>query len=239
MQIDVIFELLTNYQTKRDNVQIEINAFSSGEDLLKNLNLGIEYDIMLIDILMPGIDGIELAKEIRKKDDNVILIFITATEDFAIEAFKVYASNYIVKPVIEEDMFSILDRFIPLIKKGAELYLTLSMSERTVKIPFSSIVSVELLNRRPCVYLDNGKILTGKFLRGNFNDFIKPLLKDERFFHAHKSYAVNISFAMELTGDSLIMKSDMVIPVTKRNYAEAKRRYLSYHSKVSPNITDI
>ena len=229
MQTDVILELLAIYQAKRANIFFEINSFLSGEELLESLKQGKKFDLMLLDILMPGIDGIELAQEIRESDDDVILLFITATKNFAIEAFQVYASNYIVKPVIEDNLFPILDRLIPLCNKDKDQYFTFSTTERTVKIPFSSIVSVELLNRKPSVCLESGTVLTGKFLRANFNDLVEPLLRDERFFHAHKSYVVNLSHALELSSNSFVMKNKALIPIARRNYAEAKSRYLNYH----------
>lgn len=228
-----ILEMVALYKAKRGNIQLETTSFLSGEKLLESLEQGNKFDLMLLDIVMPGLNGIELAKEIRKKDENVILIYISASEDFAIDAFKVYASNYIVKPVIEENLFPILDRLIPLSKKTAEQYFTFSTTERTVRIPFSSIASVELLNRKPCVCLEDGSVLTGKFLRGNFNELIKPLFNDERFFHSHKSYVVNISHAVELTNHMFVMKNHAFVPIAKRNYAEAKSRYLNYHQKIS------
>ena len=229
MQTDVIIELLSVYQAER-SIKLEVSSYLSGEELLECLNGGKNFDLMLLDILMPGIDGIDLAKEIRKKDEDVTLLYITATENFAIEAFKVYASNYIVKPVTESNLFPVLDRIIPFAKKENEQYLTFSVPDRTVKLPFSSIVCAELLNRKPCIHMENGEALTGKFLRGNFDDMIEPLLNDKRFLHVHKSYVINLDYAVELNSNSFILQNNMVIPVTKRKFAEAKKRYLDIHT---------
>ncbi|MCL2254835.1 MAG: LytTR family DNA-binding domain-containing protein [Lachnospiraceae bacterium] len=226
MQMDVILELLKDYQNERPGMEMEISSFFSCEDLLENLKAGNVYELLLLDIIMPGLDGVGLAKEIRKKDHESTFIFITSSKDYAIEAFNVYAAHYIVKPLKKNNFFNELDRIISLPRNKTEEYFMLSLQDRTVKIPFSSIVCVELSGRRLLVRLENGEELYGKYIRKSFEQTVEPLLKDPRFFHAHKSYMLNLDYAEELKSDSFIMKNGIRVFISRKKYAEAKGRYL-------------
>jgi DNA-binding LytR/AlgR family response regulator len=227
VQAGIIMDLFNNYQTERIEMKAQVSNFDSGEALLKSISSGDVYDLMLLDILMPGIDGIELAQEIRKHDEDVKLIYLTSTKEYAIEAFNVYAAHYIVKPITEGNLFPVLDKIIPMPKREVEPYITLSLPERNVKVPFSSLICLELSNRKLHVSLEDGDRLSSKFLRQSFETSVAPLLKDSRFFQTHKSYVVNLMHALEMRSNSFIMKNNMVIPITRSKLAEAKERFFS------------
>ncbi|MCL2699818.1 MAG: LytTR family DNA-binding domain-containing protein, partial [Defluviitaleaceae bacterium] len=229
-QTETISVLVDKYCAERPGIQAELHRFTSGEELLESLAAGVSgvgYDLLLLDILMPGLSGIELAAEIRKQNNDVAIIFLTSSTDHALEAFGVSAAQYLVKPVKASSFFPALDKVCRLLAKEKEPDFTLPMPERTVKIPFSSIVCVELVNRKLQVYLENNEKLIGRYIRTTFEIAVAPLLKDSRFFHAHKSFVINIEHAGEFTGNAFVMSNNIHVPVSRHKLTEAKDKYLS------------
>jgi len=171
IQAEVILELLTEYLKKRLDIKWNVKSFSSGEELFDSIEAGDVYNLLLLDILMPGLNGMELARLIKKQDDGAKIIFLTATKDYAIEAFRIFADYYLVKPVKRKEFYPVLDKVIKKTKDKNELFFRFPMLEADINVPYSSIICVELATRRPRIHLERGEILTGKCLRQSFNDF--------------------------------------------------------------------
>jgi len=221
--------MLDSYQANRPAIEIRPIGFSSGIDLLKNMKTDDPFDLFLLDILMPGINGIELAKEIRRQNDDATIIFLTQSKDYSFDAFEISAAQYILKPVKERTFFPILDKIIPLLKQEKERYFMFSMSRRAIRVPFSSITCVEFASRKLNVYLENGTMLTSKCLRTSFSNAIAFLLQDNRFFHVHQSFVINIEHVVELKSNSLIVKNDIEIPIPRNKLSIVKEKYFSFH----------
>jgi DNA-binding LytR/AlgR family response regulator len=226
-QAQIISALLTKYQAARPGLHIKAHTYGSGAELLKGIDSGCEYQLLLLDILMPSLNGIELAKEIRKRTQDAVMIFITISTEHALDAYAVSAAQYIVKPVQEKTLFPILDKVIPTLGGGRDGSIVLSTPESDVKILYSSIVFIELFSRKLRVYLDNGDVLLGKYLRKPFETAIAPLLEDPRFIRPHKSFVVNIDKSDELRKDALLMKGGHTVPISRLHYTGMKKRFLS------------
>jgi DNA-binding LytR/AlgR family response regulator len=220
--------LLEQYKQLRPGVEIETRTFLSGAELLESIKAGDSYNLLLLDILMPGLNGIELAREIQKINQDSVIIFLTNSKDHALEAYGVSAVQYIIKPIKSKNLFPIMDKIIPMFSIAKERYFLLSMQERDVRIPFSSIICIELYFRRLRCYLDNGAVLLGKYIRKSFSDAIEPLLRDERFISVHKSFVLNLEKVEELKKDSFLMKNNIFIPVSRLKYANVKKTYLAF-----------
>jgi len=220
--------LLEKYRIERPGLEMHMEKFGSGEKLLKSITAGSAFDLLLLDILMPGLCGIELAREIRRFGDDSAIVFLTSSKKHALDAYSVSATQYILKPITEINLFPVLDDVIPTLKQRKERFFLLSTPERDVKMPFSSIIYVELDNRRLCVCLDNGSILYSKYLRTIFAEAVAPLLQDKRFLCPHKSFVLNVEKVEGLDKDAFIMKNDIQVPVSRFRYNEAKEAYFSY-----------
>jgi len=227
-QLKITTTLLEKYLRERPGIEMQFSSFSSGAELLKSMAAGKVYNLLLLDIIMPDINGIELAKTIRKYNENAVMIFLTASKDHALEAYAVSAAHYILKPIKMNSLFPVLDNVIPALSQEKESYFLLSAPDSDIKVPFSSIICVELNHRRLKLYLENGKALFSKYIRTTFSDTVAPLLTDERFIRPHKSFIVNIEKTVELTKSEFVMKNDIIAPVSRLNYSDMKNAYLSY-----------
>ena len=227
-QLKILTALLEKYIEERPGVVMQFSCFSSGVELLKSMAAGNEYNLLLLDIIMPEINGIELARKIREYNEDAVMIYLTVSKDHALEAYGVSAVQYILKPIKMHTLFPVLDSVIPTLKQEKERYFMLSTTESDIRIPFSSIICVELNHRRLKIYLDNGKTVFSKYIRTTFPDTVAPLLLDERFIRPHKSFVINLDKAKELTKNVFILKNDIIAPVSRLKYAEMRNAYLSY-----------
>lgn len=109
--LDQLSALLEKYRTQRC-IQIQCTAFRSPLDLLAEIEKGVRYDILFLDVIMPAENGITVAKEIRQYDTAVEIIFLTSSTEFAVESYMVGAYFYQLKPIWEESFFRLTDSVI-------------------------------------------------------------------------------------------------------------------------------
>jgi len=220
--------LLDIYNEERPDVKLKTSKFDSSEKLLKTIDAGTNYDLFLLDILMPKIDGITLAQKIRKRDKDVPLVFLTKSTDHALDAFGVYATQYILKPIKKDELFFVLDKITAVRKQRDGRFTLIAEAGRTISLLHSSIVAVEHTQRVLKFYMDDGNMVESKSIRTTFGAAITDLLKDSRFLLAHQSYAINMSHVYELRDRFFVMKNGMKITIPKVKQTTMKRAYLKY-----------
>ena len=116
--------LLDRYRVER-NVEITSAAFQSPLELLAEVERGARFDILLLDVMMPGENGIDTAREIRRYDQSVKIIFLTSSAEFAVESYTVGAYFYQLKPIWQESFFRLLDSVIAECAKSGSMSLIL------------------------------------------------------------------------------------------------------------------
>lgn len=114
------------------------DTFTSAESFLFHYAEESDYDILLLDIEMGGLDGVTMAKQLRKSNDTVQIIFITGYSDYISEGYEVAALHYLMKPVKEEKLCSVLDRAAEKISRN-EKVLHFEMSGEMVRVPIYQI----------------------------------------------------------------------------------------------------
>lgn len=232
----VVLNLLDSYQKKNAQIMLHVSHFSSGSRLLADLKKGVVFDTFLLDVMMPGMSGMELAKELRLRGMNQPLVFMTAFSDFALEAFRVQATHYLLKPIQEEELFKALDQMIMSIQGDKRNFLIVPTVTGRMKIHYSTIVCVESKLHRLNFHLSNEEKILSKTLRVPFDTAIKSLLEDKRFLHAHKSYVVNMEAVDELTSSAFIMQDGTEVPIPRYKYTLVKQHYLNYLSEVGVGV---
>lgn len=196
---------------ERLNVKYSISVFSSGEKLLNAVSEGHEkYDLILMDILMDGIDGMTVAKRIRRDDSEVTIIFITSSRDYALEGYDVNALNYLIKPVDSV----VLERLIrsDYNKRFCKeaILLDLFQTKGKVLVGVDEIVYLENSNRRVFVTLTTGMA----YYNGKLSDLLEILPKD-RFVRCHQAFAVNVQKIRELKKREIVAVGKIIIPVSR------------------------
>jgi len=230
-QIVAVQSMLDNYQGMRPGLAMQISAYPQASELVNELKAGRRFDLYLLDIVMPGMDGISLAKKIREVNTEANMIFLTHSPDFALDAYRVSAAQYITKPMKEADLFAALDKVIASHNRENERFFTLSVPGRTINLLHSSIVAVEYISRLLRFHLANGEAVDSKTIRLAFTQAVASLLQDERFLAVHQSFVINMAHVQELQSRNIVMTNGMEVPVPRPKYVMVKNAYLSYLAK--------
>lgn len=220
-ELDEIKQLLHRYRAGREGIKID--EYTNGDALIESMRLK-DYHILLIDILMPGINGIETAREIRSFNPNINIVFVTNSPEFAVDGYSVRAFDYILKPVTEKKLFGVMDELMKRIVRNEEMLILTSHFE-TLRLPFSNIEFVEIFNKKILIHLDDGTV---KEKSGTLSDCEKKLSAHREFIKVHRSYVVNMDCILSLTKDGIITYTDKKVPVSRLLYNEVKQKYIEY-----------
>jgi len=238
--------LLTE-SVKEAQPSAEVFAFSKPSELLDFAAQNI-FDIAFIDIQMWGMNGLQLAERLKNYNPKVNIIFVTAYSEYASDAFNLYPSGYVLKPVSKESIKREIDNLRhPMSNKednsqmlNDELFSMFPASDRSLKkIPNESVKYLELINRRITLHLTNGEVLLSKAIRSSFKKTVAVLMEDERFISPHKSYVINMDYIEQLTGKSFIIKGGIEVFIPRYRYTEAKDKYFAWLSRKGANLADL
>lgn len=171
----------------------EINVFDNGTSLLEYLQ-NSKPDTIFLDIEMPGISGIETARKVREMHSGISLVFITGHSDFALQAFEVYAFDYIVKPVDGERLAHTLDRVTKKAEKE-EHFIEVRSRGMLFRIRQEDILFIEKTYNKCCIYTNDYMYTAVKPLK-----YFESLLDDQLFIKTHNAFIVNKNRIASITG---------------------------------------
>lgn len=190
-------------------------------------------DIFILDMLMPGKDGIELGQLIRSKSRDAVMIYTTTTEDFALKAYGVQAQRYILKPVEKNELTEALDYAYSELGKMTEDEVTFSMkvADGIISVPISQIEYIENSARVLWVHMVDGTVYKSLCIRQAFEQVAQPVISDSRFLQPHKSFLVQAGQIAQYKTGEILMNSGRVVQVSRNRQSDTKHRYLEYAAK--------
>lgn len=220
-QADVIYlsSFLEKWAEKAEKA-LKIESFPSAETFLFQYEEEKSFDILLLDIEMGDMNGIELARKIRRENHSVQIIFITGYMEYIAEGYDVEALHYLLKPVTEEKLYGVLDRAAERLKsKEKELCLTLPGS--VTRIALCEIRYLEV--RRNYVTIHGAEDYT---VKKTLNELEEEL--DGSFCRTGRSYIVNLHFVKKITRTQVILKDGREIPLSRNCYEKMNRAVIQY-----------
>lgn len=200
----------------RKSLDASIKTFTSGEELLKAKK---KFDIILLDLMLPGIDGLEVARQISCRSR---IIFVTSYREYAVEAFDANAVHYLVKPVTEERLFLALDRAVNQTEQMDNQSLTLMKSGKTQVIFIRDILYCEVFNHQVRIHT-----VQGTYDYFGTLDMLETKL-DERFFRCHRSFVVNMSCVAGQEKGVAILTNGEKIFISRRKQTDFIQRLLNF-----------
>ena len=221
---------LKKYGQMHPEYEISVDIYPDAAGLFGARNAGHEFDLYLLDILLPDGNGIEIAKELRKSQVNAVIIFLTSSPDYSLEAFGVKAMQYLLKPVQPEKLYSALDDAAGLTQLVLPKMMLVSSSDGKVQIRFRNICFVECWNRILHFHMLDGSVLHTRSIRHSFDKEISPLLEDGYFLKPHQSFIINMQYISRLTVNEIYMQDGSVIPVSKKRLKEIRTKYMDFIS---------
>lgn len=217
-------ELLDRYRVEW-NEDITYAAFQSPFELLTEIEKGIRPDILFLDVVMPGQNGMDVAKEIRQYDTNMKIIFLTSSPEFAVESYSVGAYFYQLKPIWEESFFRLMDAVLAECEKKKKNSLILRSKDGITRIDLQQLEYCEVLGRKLLFHLENGAVLESA---GSLDDLAGQLMQYSNFFRPHRSFLVNMEYIQNISSRSIKMVNDVEIPIPHGKCSEIKNTYMEY-----------
>lgn len=201
---------------------VAVELFGDGDALIK-AHTKKPFDIILLDIVMPLLNGIEVAKEIREEDKAVKIVFLTTSPDFAVESYTVKASNYLLKPVNPTSLFTCLEELVKQIQ-NTEKYISIKNFDVIHRVRLSDIEYVEADNKHAVLVCKDGRRFPSQEPLYAYED--KLQLKDG-FFKCHRSYIVNVHCVGSFSHKEIRLQSGRRVPISRRSQKDFEDAYFS------------
>ena len=224
-----IVSIIENYKAlQRDKNNIKYTSFQNADDLIKALENGQEYDLIMLDILMPFMTGMDAAKEIRQFDQAVKIIFMTSSPEFAVESYSVDAYYYALKPIWEKKLFILLDKVISEMEIQSGASLLIKSKTGLTRIHINRLEFAEITGRTILYHLTNCSVIEAI---GSFRQLEKELLKIPCFIKTHRSYIINMEHIDTIKPKEIKMQSCASVPMAKANFNTVKSAYIAFAFK--------
>lgn len=198
---------------------VHTDTFTSSENFLFHYAEESDYDILLLDIEMGDMDGVTMAKKLRKTNDTIQIIFITGYSDYISEGYEVAALHYLMKPVKEEKLCSVLNRALEKLTKNEKI-LNFEISGEMVRVPVYQIRYADVFGNYVTIHA-----LFDVKVKMTLSELEKQL--DERFYRVGRSTIVNLTLISRVTKTEIKMNDGTSIPLARRAYDGINRAIIN------------
>lgn len=215
-------ECLEKYE-EEENEQFSVVYFKDAIDFVSDYHY--TFDLIFMDIAMPDLDGIKAAEKIRKKDNNVELVFVTSMAQYAIQGYDVSARFFIVKPIVYEEFKDKMERIVSIIKKKrSDKFLILSRPREKVKVFCKDIRYIEVFQHDVVFHTSDEEI----HVRSTLSE-VEKKLDEPNFIRINSCYIVNLDFVSKVK-ESAVFIDDVSLPVSYAKKKAFMRAFADYVS---------
>ena len=218
-ELEKVMGLLQAWQTDR-RAAVRLRSFRSAGELLDAAQRE-RFTLYLLDVLMPGVTGMEAAREIRSFDDAADIVFLTTSPGFAYESYGVRALEYLLKPVSAKLLFPLLDRLYQR-EQNPQDGLTVRSEGVLVRLPFSQLSYVEVMGKHLFFHMTDDSVHE---VVGALKEYEGALLARPEFMRTHRSYIVNMLQAEKLSPAGVVTFSGRSVPVSRLLYNQLQKDY--------------
>lgn len=212
-----------NFSEAADSIRID--SFSNVEDFLKAFEPG-KYDLFMLDIFMKPLNGIQIAQIIRNRDRDAFIIFLTSSEDYILEGYKVFAVGYFIKPLAKnsEQFAKTFDYIFPKLR-DSQKKISVRVNGVEIFVPRKTIRYVDINERHGvCLHLIDEKISPAN----TYEEIFHALEGDPRFVECYHRILLNMDFIKFMDGNDFILTDDSKIPISQRKCKAVKLKYMSH-----------
>lgn len=210
------------YEEAHPEICFDTDEYHTSLDILHALEKEKIYDVALLDICMPGILGTNVAEEMLAKTPDTSVIFLTTSDEYAVEAFAMNATHYLLKPFTQKQFDAAIDRAAR--KMPGEALLSLSCVDGIYRVRISEVVSIESQGHYLLYHLSSGETLRQ---RGKLVQIYDELQGRPEFIRIGASYIVNLIFVRKVSANTVEL-SNGKIPVPRRSSGEVRRAYMDF-----------
>ncbi len=216
--------LFDHYRAER-SYELEYVSYQSPLELIAGFEKGLRWDVLLLDVMMPGQNGMELAKEIREYDNHVNIIFLTSSPEFAVQSYTVGAFFYQLKPIHEDSFYHVLDQVMKKCEQSYAQKIILKCKSGITAIVPEKIEYCEVIGHSLLLHMSNGAVLESV---GKLNELEEKLSVFGGFLRVHRSFLVNMEYIQSISYRAVTLACLAEIPIPHGKYNEIKKKYLNY-----------
>lgn len=227
IQLEYMEHLTKQWALERGET-LHFFAYRSGEELLFEHEDGYPFDLLILDIDMKEMDGMSLAKKIRKTDKNLTILFLTNHKEYVFEGYEVNAFRYILKPIEEDKLYPLLDEILQQGQKDKP-YLIEQIAGEKVKLYLEDILFLETNGHYLNIHM-NGKIYeVKKSLKEIQKEIAEATPEKKMFVSTHRSFQVNIAQVEQVLRSECIMSDKSSVPISRNSYKEVNQAFITYN----------
>lgn len=232
LQEKILLKEMAERYLEENDYEADIVTFENGEALLKNFETGA-YDIIFLDVYMNGMNGLETAKEIRRKDENCFIIFATSTEAFAIDSFDVSAVYYLLKPISSEKLGAAFSKCLKYFNKK-QRKLEIISNRKELIFYHKDIYYIETYNHRAIIVTDSEQTSAYVTISELANQ-----LSELPFLRCHRSYIINLEHVEAVQNEDFRLKGGVLVPIGRSYRKQVKEIYKNYLAAAVRNACDL
>ena len=204
-------------------IALNITEYQSAEAFLFNYPEN-KCDLLLLDIEMRKMNGMELAKSLRKCSDSLPIIFITGFSDYMVEGYDVSALHYLLKPLDENKLFEVLDKFLSKFSTKTNESIIVNVNGEKKKVSSENIYYCEAFGKFSNIYDGHNKEIIAEINISKLADIL-----NSNFIFCHRSYLVNLTFISRISRGEISLDNGRIIPVSRRLYKEVNEKFIEYY----------
>lgn len=202
-------------------VSCSIVGYKDGPSLLTDIQNGSKFHILLLDVMMDEMDGMELAAELRRQGNHTTIIFISTNREMALYGYEVSALRYLAKPLKEDKLKEALTYCYKVWQEKKEILLPTAQGQ--YRTSFSNIQFVEAFDRGTRFYFD-GEIVE---CRMKFSE-VEERLPKSVFLLCHRAFIVNLSWVKSIRNYEFTLTGGRAVPIGKNRYSEVYKNFVNY-----------
>lgn len=218
--VNFVREYLYHHSTESG----QIHTFQRGQELLYQVEETGGFDLYLLDIIMPGLNGIETGQHLRQMGDGGEIVYLTTSPDYAVDSYSVRAFFYLLKPLEKERLFEVLDAAVKKLIDRRSRAVLITTRDGPRRILLDQILYVERVGRGLRYYCAGGTV-DSMSLRVPFHTAVEPLLADPRFCQCGSSFAFNLQHVAGVKGQEVLLDSGQSVAIPRASVSAFKHTW--------------
>lgn len=214
-------ENLVSHILREEKIESVISVYDSSSALLRTIEEGTVFSILLLDVVMPELDGMALAAALRRQGSEAAIIFISSNREMALKGYEVSALRYLAKPVAGEKLREALLYCCHTLCSQKEILLPTDKGQTIVSI--SDILYAESQNHSTRLILTNTRLTANLMISG-----LAQLLPGKQFIFCHRTVLVNLEYVQDIHRSQFTLKNGTILPISKYRLPEVKAQLLRY-----------
>lgn len=230
--LEVAKKLALDYLQEHNITEYKISAFNNAMELEQVLKSEqVRFDLALLDVVMPLIDGIQIGAIINSVSPITKIIYFSTSREFALDSYTVNAYYYLLKPIIKENFNRVLDKFFNSYKINEQKFIYIRTSTSILKIEVETIQYAYAQNRHAFIVLDTDEIIQSVTMRKSFLEYMNDLFSSPDFAICSISDIINIRYVAKLSSENVIMHNGKEFLISRKYKDDLQLKFFDFFAK--------